>query len=219
MGKEKYLHHQARHWSDQHRSVTVYTVKKVTDLGDSWQFSTTDRTSFIRSKRDVPHEFHPGDQFILETIGWSNITGLAYNDGEWLFRLSDEDLAREAREWHEKCELELSERLDRNHRMYAQLENDLPSWLRARLARFHEAAGDKFKREGWGYELAICRLADLLDRDRKDDADALASELGASGNQWDCAQALARFRKQDGDEVAVRFPAGMAPITGSSDYS
>jgi hypothetical protein len=110
-------------------------------------------------------------------------------------------------------------RLEKNRKQYAAWEEALPDWLKARIQRFRDAAGEKFLLEGWGYELMICRLADLIDQGREDEADKLACDEGASGNQWDCAKALAAGRKAHGDEFAVQVPAGLSPITGSADYS
>lgn len=211
-------HHTAECWAGRRRTIETSTIKRLTDHGDRYEITGSSGWTFQRSKADIGRELHEGDVYELETCWVSIITGMRM-DGVWLFHLSNEDLAQKARDEHEAYERELSERLDRDHRMYERWEAELPEWLQARIRRFHTAAGDKFKREGWGYELVICRLAHLLDQDLDVAADELASELGASGNQFDCAQALARFRSTDGDRVAVKIPAGMSPITGSADYS
>lgn len=216
--EDKPPHHTAAHWATRRRDLEEHVVRAVTDRGDSWEFSTESSLGFIRSKNDVPREFKPGDTFELETVNLSQITGMRA-DGEWIFRMTDEDLAAQARKWSEDYERRLSEELDANHRKYSRWESDLPPWLQARVQRFHKAGGVDFKREGWGYELVICQLADLLDQGRDDDADKLADERGASGNQYGCAKALAALRKTEGDEVGVLLPAGLSPITGSVDYS
>lgn len=210
--------HTAEYWAKLPRRTEDCTVKSVTDHADSVQIAT-DSWGFVRSKSDLGRELRAGDTFVLETVNISMITGMQMA-GVWLFHLTDEDLAQQAREQSAAFERQLSEELDRNHRKYAKWEAELPGWLRARIERFHAAAGDKFKREGWGYELVICRLAELLEQGREPDADALASELGATGNQWGCAKAIAEGRKGIlGDTVAVTLPAGLAPITGSADYT
>lgn len=110
-------------------------------------------------------------------------------------------------------------RLEKNRKVYAAHEDALPDWLKARIQRFRDAAGEKFLLQGWGYELMICRLADLLDRGLEAEADKLAGDEGASGNQWECAKALAAGRVEHGDGYAALVPAGLSPITGSADYS
>jgi hypothetical protein len=211
-------HHTAECWAGRPRHIETSTIKRLTDHGERYEITGSSGWTFLRSKADIGRELHEGDVYDLETCWGSNITGMRM-DGIWLFHLSDEDLAQKARDDSAGYELRLSEELDRNHRKYSQWEAELPEWLKARIQRFHDAAGDKFKREGWGYELVICRLADLHDQGRTEDADALAKELGASGNQWDCAKALADLRAREGDGVGVLLPAGLSPITGSADYS
>lgn len=104
-------------------------------------------------------------------------------------------------------------------KLYAQWEDELPDWLKARIQRFRDAGGEKFLLEGWGYELVICRLADLMDRGLEADAEKLSSDEGVTGNQWNCAKALAGGRAQHGDGYAAAVPAGLSPITGSADYA
>lgn len=211
-------HHTAYHWAQLHRSTEGFTVTRVEDTGDQLTITGDHGWTFGRSKADLGRDIRVGDQLWIETVKLTQVTGLRDADG-WLFHLSDQDLADQAREFSEDLHRKDVVRLERNRQKYAAWEADLPEWLQARIRRFRDAAGEKFLREGWGYELIICQLADLFDRGLDDEADQLAKDQGASGNQWDCAKLLARGRREMGDEVAMLVPSGISPITGSADYA
>lgn len=211
-------HHTAEHYAQMNRKLQGFTVTKVQDSGSSLTITGDHGWTFGRSKADLGRNISVGDSLWIETIKLTQITGLRDANG-WLFHMSDQDLADEARKFSEDLHREDVVRLEKNRKLYAGYEAALPDWLKARIQRFRDAAGEKFLLEGWGYELMICRLADLLDRDLKDEAEKLASDEGASGNQWGCAELLVRGRHEMGDEVALLVPAGLSPITGSADYS
>jgi hypothetical protein len=208
-------HHTAEHWAKIPRSLTWFTVKGVKDHGDGLEINQSDGWTFFRSKADLGREICVGESLALETVRLTQITGLRDRNG-WLFHLTDQDLADEAREFSEKLRRDDVVRLEKHRKQYAEQEAALPEWLRARIRRFREAAGEKFLREGWGYELTICRLADLMEQGRDKDADQLASDEGVTGNQWGCAELLVRAHREN---VVDQVPAGIAPITGSADYS
>lgn len=211
-------HHTAEHWATRPRRLEDFIVKRVEDHGDSVSLTGHHGWTFNKSKAALGREISVGEHLQQETIGFSQVTGLRDVNG-WLFRLSDEDLAREAREFSEDLHRKDVVRLEKNRKKYAAWEDALPDWLKARIQRFRDAGGEKFLLEGWGYELVICRLADLLDRGLENEAEKLASDEGASGNQWACAKAIARGRAAQGDDFARLLPAGISPITGSADYS
>lgn len=211
-------HHTAEGWAQRPRRLEPFIVESVKDHGDGLEIHKSDGWTFYRSKTDLGREIHVGEELEMETIQLTRITGLRDKNG-WLFRVTNQDLADEAREFTEKMHRDQVEDLERNRKLYAAHEEALPEWLKSRIRRFREAAGEKFLLEGWGYELMICRLADLMDRGLRVEADKLADDEGASGNQWDCAKALAAGRIEHGDEYATLVPAGLSPITGSADYS
>lgn len=211
-------HHTAAEWASRPRRLDAFTVKAVKDCGDSVEILQSTGWTFCRSKADLRREIRVGDLLELETIQVTRIVGLRDANG-WLFRVTNEELAEEARQFDADMRRREVEELERNRKRYAEYEAGLPEWLRARIKRFRDAAGEKFLLEGWGYELMICRLADLIDQGREEEADQLACAEGASGNQWGCAKALAAGRAKEGDDFAVRVPAGLSPITGSADYS
>jgi hypothetical protein len=211
-------HHTAAHWARMRRNLEGFTVTEVKDGDDHLMISAGDGRTIGLSKADLGREIHVGEELWLETAQGTRITGLRDRNG-WLFQLSDQDLADQARQFADRLNRDEVVRLEQSRKRYAQQEADLPAWLRARIQRFRDAGGEHFLLTGWGYELIICRLAALLDADDRAGADKLAADEGASDNQWECAKALVVGRQRDGDEFAVRLPAGTALITGSADYS
>lgn len=211
-------HHTAEHWAAFPRKVEDFIVKRVEDSGDYVALTGHHGWTFSKSKAALGREIHVGERLQQETIGFSQVTGLRDVNG-WLFHYTDQELADQTREMTEQMDRDRVVRLEKNRKQYAAWEADLPAWLKARIQRFRDAAGEKFLLDGWGYELTICRLADLIDQGREGEANKLASDEGVTGNQWGCAKGLAAGRREHGDEFAVLVPAGIAPITGSADYS
>jgi hypothetical protein len=212
-------HHTAEHWSQRRRRMDDFIVERVDDHGDSLTLTSTDHSGFaLLSKASLGREIAPGEHLRLETVNGSQISGLR-DANDWLFHMSNQELADQARKFSEDLHRKHVERLEANRKRYRQWESELPEWLQARIRRFREAGGEHFLLTGWGYELIICQLADLFDRDLHAEAEKLSEEQGASCNQLDCAKLLARGRREMGDEVALVVPAGTSPITGSADYS
>jgi hypothetical protein len=198
--------------------LEAFVVEGVKDHGDSLEIRMSTGWTFIRSKADLGRDLSVGEQLEQETVQLTRITGLRDADG-WLFHMSNQDLAEEARKFSEDMHRRDVERLELNRKKYWAWEEALPDWLRARVRRFRDAAGEQFLLSGWGYELVICRLADLFDRGLQEEAEQMAKDEGVTGNQWECAKVLAEGRSRHGDVFAVRIPGGLAPITGSADYS
>ena len=211
-------HHHVEYWAQIPRSLEGFTVTAVQESGEHLTITGDHGWTFVRSKADLGREIRVGEELWLETVKLTQITGLKDASG-WLFHLSDQDLADQAREFSEDLHRREVVRLEKNRQRYAAWEDGLPDWLKARIRRFRDAGGEKFLLQGWGYELIICRLADLFDRGLDTEAEKLASDEGVSGNQWDCAKALAAGRACHGDGYAAAVPAGLAPLTGSADYS
>lgn len=212
-------HHTAEYWAAKPRRTQAFVVRDVADCGpDHIRLLSTDSWGFARKKADLGREIRVGEHLQLETIGLSHITGLRDVNG-WLFQLTNQQLADEAREYSEELHRKDVVRLEQHRKKWAEQEAALPAWLQARIQRFRDAGGEHFLLTGWGYELCICRLADLMDRGLDADAEQLASGEGVTGNQWDCAKALVAGRREHGNDFARQLPAGIAPITGSADYS
>lgn len=207
-------------WENKPRSIDRITIKSLDDNGERITITTTGRGSFMRAKEQLGRELHVGDSFDLETVNYSQITGLRDLSGMWLFHYSNEDLLREHQQFVEDARRRRVVDLERNKELYAEWEEALPDWLKARIKRFRDAAGEQFLLEGWGYELAICRLAEAYAIDDADRVDELANQMGTSGNQHGCAKLLADLHKDGRDvDLAHGVPAGLAPLTGSADYS
>lgn len=211
-------HHTADHWAQRPRSLNEFVVKSVLDSGDYLTLTSESGWGWMARKADLSREIRVGERLQQETIGITFVTGLRDDNG-WLYRRTDQELADEARKFTEDMNRKDAERLEKNRAKYAEQERALPEWLQARIKRFHDAGGENFQLTGWGYELLICRMADLIDRGQEIEADQIASAEGASGNQWDCAKTLAAGRERYGDRFGTGCPAGLAPITGSVDYA
>lgn len=215
---EQHHAHTAEFWAGRRRDLDTYTVSECRDTGDAYEILTTDSTGFVRSKTDFGPALEPGERFELETIGFSTITGLRV-DGRWRFRLTDDQLAADARKLTESIHRSNVEILERNRKKWWAIEQDLPDWIRTRITHFRDAAGEKFLVEGWGYELCIAQLAVAYAEGTYEDGDRLAGELGATGNQVGMAKGLAEAHKAGRDDLIAGSPAAMAPITGSRDYT
>ncbi|AMS03136.1 hypothetical protein BJD61_gp57 [Gordonia phage Obliviate] len=212
--------HAPEFWAATQRDLNWYTVKACRDRGDSYEFSTTDHTGFIRSKTDIGEPFAPGDRFALETVQFSRITGLMDSDGVWRFRMTDEDLAAESRRQHENFERRTREQLDAHREEWTALEAGLPDWIRARLNNFRARAGtERFELKGWGYELAIAQLAVAYAEGNEAEVDRIAEVYGTSGNQHDMAKLLAQLHTEGRDADIANSVSALAPLTGSADYS
>jgi hypothetical protein len=157
-----------------------------------------------------------GKDYEVETCNGSLVTGLRDSYG-WLFRKSDQDMDEDHRKMVEGFDRKDRERLDAHREEWAAREAALPPWAQERLARFRAAGGEKFDLKGWAYELIVCELAALYAAGDQAGVDSLAQREGTSGNQHDCAEALAKWLVADAD--LNRFPAALAPLTGSADYS
>lgn len=157
-----------------------------------------------------------GDELYRETVKFSTVTGLFHPIfNRWMYRKSDQDLEREHQEWRDKWEQEKIDTLEKNRDDWARREATLPAKYRKRLEHFRNVGKD-FDKEGWGYELIICELAFVYETNEGVDDELikkLSREYGTSGNQHDCAKALAKAPTLDG------FPAGLAPLMDSNDYS
>lgn len=147
-----------------------------------------------------------GSEYTLECRGFNHIAGLI-EDGKYLFRHTDQHFEREHEEFVADIARERREGLEKNQYDYQRRENLLSSPWKNRLTRFH--LDPTFKLEGWGYELVICELGQLMAAGDQEAVDAYAKREGVSGNQYDFAKALAnRLGTTDFD----RTPAGLSPL-------
>jgi hypothetical protein len=170
--------------------------------------------------KDLRDKVKPGDRLEFETRG-SFCVGWIY-EGEWYGRISDEEIELENKVSQAKRELDQAERALENLDSMIEEEANLPWWLQERLRKFHEEGGTEFiAGGGWGYELAICQLAQVFaDNELNEDDPALKEideKYGCSGNQWSMAKALAKAHLEG--ENLYGTVGGLSPITGDAYYT
>jgi hypothetical protein len=213
------------------RGIEAVEIRTVHDDGQT--VTWTNGWSFGGIPPEHHHLLTVGAEFLLETQGFSTITGMATmfrtRAGEpvvdqWLWHKTDADLDREHAEmvagFRRKRETQWATHQD----AWRRREEALPSPLRRRLDRFRSNGGHDFEIEGWGYELIVCELAVLYAKSDQADSDevmAYSSNEGTSGNQHDMAKALSRLLTDDveNQDAIANAPSALAPLTGDLDYS
>lgn len=95
-------HHTAAGWSKRPRRIEEFTVESVKDNGDRLEIHMSTGWTFGRSKADLGREIMVGETLWQETI-----------------QLTDEDLAREAREFSEQMHRNDVVRLEKNRKSYS----------------------------------------------------------------------------------------------------
>lgn len=159
-----------------------------------------------------------GDVVILETKGFSTITGVFdINSGLWYFRKSDEDLERERIEFSEALEKKHQDVLEANRDDWQTRTALLPYWINRRIEKFQESP--LFAADGWGYELCVAELAVFYVNSGGEDTEDIMNygrENGTSGNQHECAKALANMHRK-GEDLYGTISA-LSPLTGDAYY-
>lgn len=205
----------AADWAAKPRHLEAITLDHAeVNATDGWVSCKHGSWSFSLRIADCTSVPVAGNDYELETVG-TLITGLRGADG-WLMHKTDQQLADDHNMMVAGFQDERRRTLDSCREAWTEQEAALPDWLRERLSRFRTNGGERFDLDGWGYELVICRLAAVLADGDEDAANALASESGATGNQWDCAKALASHHQGGAD--LTQFPAGLTPLTGDPYY-
>lgn len=202
------------------RSLRDFVVKDATLRGGTVDVSSSDGWHFGFPLDRLARPVEVGGSYQLETVRFSFVVGCRDAAG-WLYRLTDDEIRQQDQDRSDAYERDKRERYERNRGEWAQREEHLPTWAQQRLHRFRTAAGaEKFGLEGWGYELLVCELAAAYAVDDEARAEQLCRDEGASGNQDDCARALARLVKEGREHDAAHgVPAALSPLTGSADYS
>lgn len=199
------------------RRTEDFTVKALDEGKDSVTIHTTRASGFIIPLTEGNRQIREGGTYLLELKGFNDIGGILAMDGGYLMRRSDQYFERQREQYLAEVARRNREQLEANRDDWQAREDALPAWIRGRLARFWAAGGEHFALEGWAYELTICELAVIYERNGLVDDDEVArfaSLHGTSGNQHSCALALARNKAQ-----AASFPAGLSPLSGDPDYS
>lgn len=199
------------------RRTEDFTVKALDEGKDSVTIHTTRASGFIIPLSEGTRQIREGGTYLLELKGFNDIGGILTMDGSYLMRRSDQYFERQREQYLAEVARRNREQLEANRDDWQAREDALPAWIRGRLERFWAAGGEHFALEGWAYELTICELAVIYERNGLVDDDEVAqfaSLHGTSGNQHSCALALARNKAQ-----AASFPAGLSPLSGDPDYS
>lgn len=217
--------------------VSGYEDRKIerveVDHVDGASVTWTNGWSFAGVPEEHQDYLTPGAQFLLETRGFSQVTGLAkFNtnpddvvcDIVWLWRKTNEELAQEHRALVADMNRRHEEQWEANQEEWAAREAALPSPLRRRLSRFRINGGHDFEIGGWGYELIISELAVLYaasGREETDEISEYAKREGTSGNQHNYAKALAGLllEGKESEDAIANAPSGLGPLTGDADYS
>jgi len=201
--------------------------------GSDWYAITGTSGWTAGCSKEVYDLLPEGKAFILETRGFSHITGWII-DGRWYDRKSDQDLQREHEAFVASFERQNRERLEENRADWQRRQDALPDWIRQRIEGFHATGGEKFQTDGWGYELIIAELAVeyaalgevILDKDvfeiNEHESEAIkkiSREEGTSGNQHSMALALAKAHLEDPARSMVGTVSALSPLTGDPTYS
>jgi hypothetical protein len=199
----------------ENRSIQRVTVDKADRSGEHVEIHTTDHTGFRVPLNAETGAIAAGDVLELETRNWSMVTGLRRPDSPyWMHRKSDEQLEAEANAQREAFAREKAERLEKSREDWTAREANLPPKMRERLTFWRKYVRD-FDVNVWGYELIVCELAAIIHQDGFDSPAAKAhmEDQGMSGNQVDCARALAR-QWPNAEKV---LPA-LTPLMSSADF-
>lgn len=162
----------------------------------------------------------PGTSYQLETRGgpFGRITGWQVA-GRWYGRKSDQQLDAEHAAFVADSERRRRESLGRNRADWTRRTAELPHWVRERIETFRSRGGEKFELDGWGYELCVAELAVMYAASDGADSEQIndyGAQRGTSGNQHDCAKALARAHLA-GQPLAGSVSA-LSPLTGDAFY-
>jgi hypothetical protein len=217
----------------ENRRLQAQWVKKREHAEGSDHYAITGTTGWTAGcPKEVFDLLPEGKAYVLETVNTSRITGWII-DGKWYDRKSDQDLKREHEAFVADLDRRHREMLDANREDWQRRQDALPDWIRRRLETFHSRAGEKFARDGWGYELIIAELAVeyaalgdvILDKDVFQVSDheseaikTISREQGTSGNQHSMALALAKAHLEDPDRSMVGTVSALSPLTGDAFY-
>lgn len=203
------------------RTLTTTRVKSISDGGKSVTYE--DGWSYLIPE-GYADKVEVGTVIAYETVQLSRVTAWGIVDLEnetvdWAFQKSDEDLDAEDAAFHKKYEDDNEKQWEKFKLGWQERMSKLPIPLRARMELFHTNGGHAFELKGYGYELAVCELAALYydtEGEETDEIKTYDQEHGCSGNQHDCAKALAKFMKEP--DSILEFPAAFTPITGDPYY-
>lgn len=189
-------------YSEPARRLEAVTVESRTLTDKSLTVTWSNGWTYLIPERSLEKHFAVGTHVIVETIRFTQVTGLKVA-GEWVWRESDQE--REAKEAAnaERIAADEAARLGENRDDWTARTAALPDWLRERLQRLvdDEETGEQFQLEWWSYELGASELAALYaEHPAGDDAPeviAYAKQHGTTGMQHGWAAAAARRHAQE----------------------
>jgi len=208
----------------ENRQLSPHIVKTIT-LSKDGKFASilTEESTGFGVSFEVGGYLPVGTEFVMETKGFSQITGFLIDD-VWHGRKSDQDLAAEHEQFKADRLIKQEAEWAEHHEDWQEREEALPSWLRERFDTFHEKGGHNFEIDGWAYELIVGELAAMFSNTPTDqwEEDAALNEYatknGISGNQWGFAKMLATAHANDPTESMAETPGALTPITGDAFY-
>ena len=192
---------------DTRRYVSLDEVQPDGSRGFSWG---------IRVPDDL--DVKVGDIALLGIDGFNHV-GFCLINGTVIRNYDAEDYEREHREMLNRERRRRREFLDANREQWMAVESYLSEQSRARIQYFRDNSTGNFELDGWGYELCIGELTDMLVESNLEETDEIRGSLAyqsCSVNQFDLASALAR-EVLAGRSIAGTA-AGLSPITGNPTY-
>lgn len=167
-----------------------------------------------------------GDTVAIESTPNGRISGWLHNN-VWYNRLSDQQIEAEQQQFYNNFAAQQQTDLDANREDWQERTNALPEWVKCRLDFFEETAGEKYRLEGWGYELLIAELAVLLKQTAEapnffvktsEQATQFCFNKQMSDNQVKVAEALARHHHSKPDDSLAGTVSAFTPLTGEPYY-
>lgn len=205
------------------RSEEIRTIERIDADGtvhtDLWSYDGGDIARAL-----VAAGVRTGDRIVFETALGSQVTGARRVGTEaWISRKTTDELIDEHEAMVAGFRRREEEDLAQHRADWTAREAALPGWLRERLAYFHAKGGRDFELGGWGYELTICEITQiLLEHDVDDNGPevmAYARANGTTGNQHGMAMALAKAHLEDPFATMSGTISALSPISGDPDYS
>lgn len=187
------------------RRIEKLTLKRI----DGMAVVSTDGTG-SGAPQEVIDILKPGDEYELELRGFNEISGYRVN-GEWISRLSDQELKKKHDDAVAEARQKHIEFVDSHKEEYDKMEEELPDWAKKILEinRLNvEARGEDWD-YGYmarGYTLVALKLAVLYSEagdivkdatkpiplnDIPDNIKKYLDDYGVSGNQESWAQFVA----------------------------
>lgn len=193
------------------RKFDFGTVKKVYDDGFEIQL-INGMSTYCQIGANRPPRL--GAIALIGMDGF-NMVGMVYADGIMYRDYDDASYDRDEANFKTEREAQAKE----SEPLAAARQSYLSSAVQERINYFHENNSGDWDGSAWLYEVTIGEIVDMLvasDLEETPDIKEYYSSHGVSGNQVDCAHALAK-RVIAGESIAGTI-GGLSPITGKAFY-